>query len=330
MKTKLLFILFFPFIVFAQMSDADYKKALDILFSNDQQKGMLTVENAEKKYPNTDKTLILRGIYQSRNRKDFDALAIYSKAIQMNPKFPDAYQLRGEKFFDKGIYRRAIADITKAIELEPTEVDMIISRVKYYLANNQLKEALEDTKTRIRLKSNDYNAYLDAAIISKKLDPNYDADSFFKQSYAAKGNTKYQTDLVFGNFLIGSGRFEEARTKYESALALAEKYLVAEDFHNLAMTYYKTKMYEKAIIYYNKAINMSPNDTVYLNNLNSVYNTQRNYEMQKIIAKRVLDINLDDVWGNKNMAIGLANTGQETLANEYNEKAIRLHKEQNP
>ena len=60
-----------------------------------------------------------RGV-ASRNKVDFDsAIAEFTKAIQLDPKFARAYFARGLVYQDKGDTDRAIADFTRVIELDP-------------------------------------------------------------------------------------------------------------------------------------------------------------------------------------------------------------------
>ena len=47
------------------------------------------------------------------------AIADYTEAIRLNPKFAEAYCKRGYAYGNKGVYDKAIADCTKAIRLNP-------------------------------------------------------------------------------------------------------------------------------------------------------------------------------------------------------------------
>jgi tetratricopeptide (TPR) repeat protein len=47
------------------------------------------------------------------------AIADYTKAIEIDPKYADVYYDRGDVWYDKGDYDKAIADYTKAIEINP-------------------------------------------------------------------------------------------------------------------------------------------------------------------------------------------------------------------
>ena len=307
----------------AQMPIADFEESVNILFGNDQQKATATLENAQKKYPNTYTTYYLQAIMQFRNGDNNGAMMSQSNAIKANPKFAEAYDARAQLFEVKGMYDKAIADQSRAIEIDPSNVSYLISRIRYYFKNEQYRQALEDTKTRIKLDPTSVYSYYDAADFSKRIDPNANVDSYFTQMYAAKEIPRYRADIVYGQFLLSQSKFEESRQKYEAAVAVAEKEFTAEDFNNYAVVCYKTKMYDKAIACYDKATKLSPQSIDYLQNLGSVYNTQLNYEMLKATARRILAIDSNDFWGNKYMAIGLVNTGEEALANEYNDKAVR-------
>ncbi len=328
MKKVIVILLLFPFATFAQMPQAEFESAVAILFGNDHQKAITTLENAQKKYPNTYTTYYMQAIMQYRDGDNNGAMMSQSNAIKANPKFAEAYDARAQLFEAKGMYDKAIADETRAIALDPSNVSFLATRIRFYYLNKQYKEALEDTKSRIKLDPTARFAYYDAADFAKKLDPNANADIYFTQAYSVKGIPKHLTDMMYGRFMLFQDNFEAGREKYESAVSVGEKDFSTEDFYFLAICCYKTKRYDKAIVYYNKGIDTSPQNLDCLNGLSGVYSTQQNYEMLKTIARRTLAINPDDPWANKYMAIGLANTGQEALANEYNEKALRLQAEQ--
>ncbi len=61
--------------------------------------------------------------------KDYrGAIADYSKAIQLNPKFIKAYYLRGVAKAEMQDYNGAIADFSKIIELNPSDADAYFAR----------------------------------------------------------------------------------------------------------------------------------------------------------------------------------------------------------
>jgi len=54
--------------------------------------------------------------YASKNEYDH-AIADYTKAIEIDPTYVNAYNSRGIAYTNKGDYRNAIADVTRAVEL---------------------------------------------------------------------------------------------------------------------------------------------------------------------------------------------------------------------
>jgi tetratricopeptide (TPR) repeat protein len=54
------------------------------------------------------------------SKKEYDrAIADYTRAIELDPKNLSAYNDRGVAYTSKGDYERAIADVTRAVELAP-------------------------------------------------------------------------------------------------------------------------------------------------------------------------------------------------------------------
>ena len=53
-------------------------------------------------------------------KEEYDkAIAEFSRAIELDPNYAEAYYKRGVAYLRKDKYDEAIADLTKAIELDP-------------------------------------------------------------------------------------------------------------------------------------------------------------------------------------------------------------------
>ena len=77
--------------------------------------------------------------YDKAEAKDYyGAIADYTKAIEINPNDAAAYRNRGISKARNGDYYGAIADYTKAIEINPNYAYAYYARgvVKYYLGDN--------------------------------------------------------------------------------------------------------------------------------------------------------------------------------------------------
>ena len=329
MKKLFLLLLITSNFVNAQIKTADFEIAMKLLINGNPEKALSNLEMLEKKFPTDAQVILLRGYYQFRQGNQNGAMMSFSNALKINSKYAFVYGARAQLFSTKGMLDKAILDISEAIKLEPQNIDFLKTRVTFYFQNKQYKEALEDAKTKIKLEPDNIMNYFDAADFSKDIDINTNADDYFMKAYANKRIPKFVTDVLFGKFLLKYGRFEEAKIKYELALATNEKNFGDEDFHNAAMVFYKTKNYDKSIIYYKKAIEMTPNNVEYYNNFASVYVDLKEWQKVKEIAQAALTVDERSPMANMYMAIGLKFTGNENLAIEFENKAKKLDAERN-
>jgi tetratricopeptide (TPR) repeat protein len=77
------------------------------------------------------------------------AIADFTKAIEINPKNADAYHNRGAVRCDKKDYDKAIADFTKAIELDPKNYHAYYSRsYNWSLKGDHAKAKADDDKSK--------------------------------------------------------------------------------------------------------------------------------------------------------------------------------------
>jgi len=81
--------------------------------------------------------------YSSAENAD-SAIANYSKAIKINPKFAKAYNNRGIAYVWKKQYDLAIADFNKAIELDPKNGKAYNNRAIVYSYQGETDKARQD------------------------------------------------------------------------------------------------------------------------------------------------------------------------------------------
>jgi tetratricopeptide (TPR) repeat protein len=313
----------------AQIKESEFQTAMNFILSGDEAKALSTIESFEKKFPTDSKVLFLRGFYQFRDGNQNAAMMSFSNVIKTNPKFALAFGARAQLFSTKGMLDKAIGDISEAIKLEPKNIDFLNTRVGYYFENKQFVEALADTKTEIKLDPNIAVNYFDAADFTKLLDPNADTNDYFNQAYATKGIPKVVTDLLFAKHLFKYSKYEDAKSKYETALSANEKDFSDEDFHTAALVYYKLNDYNKAISLFTKAIALQPNNVNYNNNLCSVYIELKDWQKVKETAENSIRQGTNDPMAHMLYAIGLKYTGFENLALEYEKKSKQLQQDQN-
>ncbi|MEW5912653.1 MAG: tetratricopeptide repeat protein [Thermodesulfobacteriota bacterium] len=87
-----------------------------------------------------------RGIAWAVTKQYDQAIADFSKAIEINPKYAKAYYNRGISWRRKQQIEKAIADYTKAIELNPNYAKAYGNRAVALALLGRYKEALADAQ----------------------------------------------------------------------------------------------------------------------------------------------------------------------------------------
>src|SRR5687767_13934673 len=97
--------------------------------------------------------------YEWRTKGDLDrAIADYSEAIGLDPRYGLAYHRRGMSFRDKGDLDRALADHTAAIRIEPTPT-VYTSRGDVWREKRDVDRAIVDYGEAIRLDAQSVAAF---------------------------------------------------------------------------------------------------------------------------------------------------------------------------
>jgi tetratricopeptide (TPR) repeat protein len=100
---------------------------------------------------------------------DYDkAIADYSKAIMIDPKYVEAYNNRGSACDKKGDYDKAIADCSKAIELDPMYAEAYNNRGIAWAMKVDYDKAIVDFTTAIKINPKDANAYFNRGLARNK------------------------------------------------------------------------------------------------------------------------------------------------------------------
>ncbi len=209
------------------------------------------------------------------------AISNYNRAVEINPKNPAAYYLRGLAHYKKGEKQQAIIDISESIQLSGGFKRAYINRGVILNEVGRFNDALNDYESALSLKPGD----LEIRTLR--------AYTLFKKGDYKAADREY-TDLILedpDNSKLYRGR-ADAR--------------------------YQIHSYGGAISDYSKALEISPNDRYILNNLAWLYATSyddkyRDGRLAIKLAKRSLALNPSDT-GYDTYAAALAEIGEFTEA----------------
>jgi len=97
------------------------------------------------------------------------AIAEFTKAIELDPNYADAYGRRGAAYSNKKDDDRAIADFTKAIELNPKFDLAYLNRGSSYVIKKEYELAIRDFTKAIEIGTNSEMAYIVRADAYEKI-----------------------------------------------------------------------------------------------------------------------------------------------------------------
>jgi tetratricopeptide (TPR) repeat protein len=136
--------------------------------------------------------------YGKKGQHD-QAIADYTKAIEINPGHAMAYYNRGRAYaIGKGQYDQAIADYTKAIEINPGHAMAYCNRALTYGKKGQYGQAIADYNKAIEINPRFILAYNNRGIVMMKLGNTKMACSDWKQTCELGDCHDYETAKTNG------------------------------------------------------------------------------------------------------------------------------------
>jgi tetratricopeptide (TPR) repeat protein len=132
------------------------------------------IENDPVAYENTNNTLTAEEYYyrayEKAENKDYrGAIADLNKAIEIDPNYAKAYGLRGNLKKRLEDYRGAIADVNKAIEIDPNDEWLFANRGLVKANLGDLRGAIADVNKAIEIDPNYAKAYAARGSLKKDL-----------------------------------------------------------------------------------------------------------------------------------------------------------------
>ncbi|MCZ6701547.1 MAG: tetratricopeptide repeat protein [Ignavibacteria bacterium] len=181
----------------------EFEKALKVDPFNGPAKFYLkTIKDViEQKIKSQTAIHLFKGISYIAKGQYNQAISDFNRALEINPKYAEAYNERGVVYDDKGQYDLAISDYTKAIEINPKLAEVYNNRAFAYYAKGQHDLAISD-----------FNRALE---INPK----------FAIAYNNRGLAYY-----------AKGQYDEAISNYTKAIKINPKYAAA--YNNRGFLYF--------------------------------------------------------------------------------------------
>ncbi len=183
------------------------------------------------------------------------AIANYSKVIEIDPNYSDAYNKRGMAQGILGKHNNAIEDFDQAIKLNPYKADFYNNRGSSLGKLEKYNEALEDLDKAILLDSTDEFSYFNRGVVKVNLDIHETAIDDLSRAIYLNPN-KALTYYYRGTAKLLLTKYNDAVSDFNNAIKLDSNDEFS--YHNRGQANYNLKKYKLAIEDYTKAIEINP------------------------------------------------------------------------
>jgi protein O-mannosyl-transferase len=185
------------------------------------------------------------------------ALAYYSKALELNPKYVEAYENRGYIYEKMGRFYEAASDYSKSIDLRPSRYQAYYNRAGVFSKMGSPESALADYDKVIDLDPTNYNTFNNRGIIMYSTGRMDMALSAYNQAIALDPE-RYEAFYNRGTLYENVGQLENALADYDRTVSLNSSYdsLLLKE----GVLCNRAGLYDKALKYFNEYIKKNPNN----------------------------------------------------------------------
>lgn len=250
-------------------------------------------------------------IYVDNNQNEL-ALTDFSKAIELNPQYAAPYFYRGNIYYNLQKYELAIADYSKAIQFDPKDAGAYINRGVMYKKLEKYDNALSDYTKAIELNPKDADAYNNRGHVY-----------YIQQKYElamAEYNKAIAVDPAFANSYVYRGNTytrtkqpDLAITDHTKAIQLNPKYFDA--YMERGHIYYNNKMYDQALKDYSKAVEIAPKDANAYLYLAFVHHDKQQFSQALTNYNRAIELDDKNMYAYSNRAEAYDAIGNTKQAN---------------
>ncbi len=246
-------------------------------------------------------------------KKDYElAYEEITKAIEIDPNNPEIYITRGDISDGKGNIGIALDDYDKAVSVGPKNVTAYIKRGKANVKMTFMDKALEDFNTALKLDPENGKAYIARGEYYKS-GKEYDKALKDYENALKFEDCKPAAYSAMGDVYLEQGENDKAFEHFNKALEVDPNF--AEAINNRGICYYNREEYKQAISEFNKAIELEKGVSDYF------YNRARAYQETGENQNAIKDFN-EAVSINPEEAVVYAYRGQSYYEMGNSIKAI--------
>lgn len=171
--------------------------------------------------PSNYKGYVQRALAYEKTKNFHDAAADFDRAVVFRGNDAELLFQAGNAYYQNKEYALAVDRLNKANDAKANYLDAYQVRSMANLALERYNDALEDCKKALRLKEDERNLY-NLARVYEKLEMYNEAEDAFRRS-VAKNRRVTVSHLALAQLLFDRGKYDEAMASVNDALGLEEK-----------------------------------------------------------------------------------------------------------
>jgi tetratricopeptide (TPR) repeat protein len=184
----------------------------------------------------------LANLYSRMGRNE-EVIALYNKAIVLDPNFAEAYNNRGLAYQSQGNLNQALLDYNKAIQIDPNLAGAYYNRGLAYQSQGNLNQALLDYSKAIQINPNFAEAYNNRGLA-------YQSQGNLNQAFLDY-NRAIQINPNFAGAYYNRGLAYQSQGNLNQAIsdysrAIENNPNLAQVYSNRAAAYFGKQEYDKA------------------------------------------------------------------------------------
>ncbi len=212
------------------------------------------------------------------------SIGYFQTVLNIDKDFYQAYNNIGISYFELGEINKSIKYTKKSLLIKPQYFDANLNLSNIYLKNNNYEEALIYLYRVLEINPKHEDTIFNIAKIYNIKKENDKAIHFLKKLRNLNKNNK--SIIFLCNLLIKKNLIDEADSIIKEYL---EKNKSSEGFNTLGQIKFIQRKNDDSLQYFQKAVEIDPNNLYALYNLGKLYQTEGDYIKAEYFYKLVLD-----------------------------------------
>jgi len=264
-----------------------------------------------------------------------EALKGYSEVIKAAPDLMEPYFFRAIIFNEKGMYEKAIEDMTNAIKNDDQQQSNLYTlRGEIYDYAGKQNEAFADFKQAISMSPSIAKNYRGLENTSFRCNRNEEAAAIIKKAIEGTESENAGVWAVWADINLRTKQFSVSDKAFDKSISLSAAYPTTTDqpdantYNSAAIAALNTNNISKAKQLAEKAVAVSPKDHIYYCNRAEISYSDKTWEEVYSWAKKAFEINPRSARANMLMAVGVKLTNRgDALSKQYEDKSKQLQAE---